>query len=134
MCPDIDAPKIDVFTNIYPAFLNIDIDIKEFWLDQAKQNLCLKSLCKNWEIAVYLYIAHFLTVNNSGSAANPMTPGQKIKTHTAYDVTTTFDNTDSADKSSGRNPFQGSVFGNQLYAMIKRSGIRVLNTGMIKLC
>lgn len=134
MCPDVDVPKIDIFKKLYPAFVDVHVDIINFWLSDAKTTLCHKSLCHSWEKAVYLYIAHWLSINNMGSSSQPATAGQNIKQHTVYDATVIFDNTNSADKTGGKNPYQGSIFGAKLYALLRLNSPRILNTGMIPLC
>lgn len=150
-CPDKDIPTVTTFAMLFPSFAGLDAGVLGYWLDAAKTELCYTSLCQRWERAVYLYMAHFLTVTGAGVVTPPSAPspapgslpaGVFIQSHQDGDVSTTF-NTSAAAAIASSNaggggggaadanlPYSGSLYGVMLSGLLKKRGMHVMNTGM----
>ena len=127
---NIDSPKASFFIKLYPAFKDADADVLEWEIGNAKEELCFESLCPVWDKAIYLYVAHSMSISELASKAEGSQQGQVIKHH-VDDVDTTFAKVESRVDSSADwlsiTPYGKGL----LHLMKKYGGIGVMNTGMV---
>ena len=119
---------VESFLQMYPQFVNVPQVVLEAWVKMAHASVKHARYCDMWEMAMGLYIAHFITLYLQ-TMANTDMPTQAIvnqglakglqTSKSVGDVSVSYDFNTVAQDFDGWGTYKLTLFGQQFITMAK---------------